>query len=514
MDPGVHYGKTGNGSEEWIVVAGKQDGEWRGRAIAVKKQLGVIRHRQVGRNGLGVTLATAEGHVGVLNVHLPPKYTLNDTGKQLEDWKTMQAAKEHRLVVLGDLSETFTRAEETDAKGLTHRTARGALITQWFEDIEVEAPPQQIHVPSCHPYNRLHQPRRLDYVMLRKLRYAGEGRVVEIRNVAASDHDAVMVPILTGRPAPAGKVDSAHGPKQLKEGRVVQSILRNLPATADWGHQIKQAARAIAENRKNYRGYRESSALKRLRRQAMQATPRAEARELWKQVWNVRRQERDGWQKGLLEAALAEDWQALRAIKTARRRHQWEEVLTTQPDWEKTMREHFHSIFAKQAAEQVKAEMAAVWEHLTALCKTTRWRPFTTEELTQCTTAWAGGKSTGPDGISYEALRVMGMHDRWEPRLREEFNDALYKGRCSPLTKKSATILLPKEAQPADWGQTRPITLSSSMLKWQAQLILGRVGEPIMRQARFQFARPGRQAAELILLLRRAIRVECAVPHP
>ena len=99
------------------------------------------------------------------------------------------------------------------------------------------------------------------------------------------------------------------------------------------------------------------------------------------------------------------------------------------------------------------------------------------------------------------------MTDRWEPRLREEFNDALYKGRCSHLTKKSATILLPKEAQPADWGQTRPITLSSSMLKWQAQLILGRVGEPIMRQACYQFARPGRQAAELILLLRRAIRV-------
>ena len=235
---------------------------------------------------------------------------------------------------------------------------------------------------------------------------------VEIRNVAASDHDAVMVPILTGRPARTGKVDSAHGPKQLKDGRVVQSILQNLPATADWGHQIKQAACAIVENRKNYRGYRESSALKRLRRQAMQATPRAEARELWKQVWKVRRQERDGWQKGLLEAALAEDWQALRAIKTARRRHQWEEALTTQPDWEETMREHFHSIFAKQAAEQVKAEIAAVWEHLTTLCKTTRWRPFTTEELAQCTTAWAGGKSTGPDGISYEALRVMGMHDR------------------------------------------------------------------------------------------------------
>ena len=69
MGPGVHYKKAGKGNDEWIVVAGKQDGEWRGRAIAVKKQLGVIRHRQVGRT---------------------PKYTLSETGKQLEDWKTLQ----------------------------------------------------------------------------------------------------------------------------------------------------------------------------------------------------------------------------------------------------------------------------------------------------------------------------------------------------------------------------------------------------------------------------------------
>ena len=293
MDPGVHYGKAGKGNDEWVVVAGKQDGEWRGRAIAVKKQVGVIRHRQVGRNGLGLTVATVEGPVGILNVHLPPKYTLNDTGKQLEDWKTMQAAKEHRLVVLGDLNETFTRAAETDASGYAHRTARGALITQWFEDMDVEAPPQQTHVPSYHPYNRLHQPRRLDYVVVRELRYAGNGRVVEIRNVAASDHDAVVVPILTGRPVRAGKADSAHGPKQLKERKTVQSILQSLPATADWGHQIQQAACVIVEKRKNYRGYKESPALKQLRRQAMQTTPRAEARELWKQVWKVRKQERD-----------------------------------------------------------------------------------------------------------------------------------------------------------------------------------------------------------------------------
>ena len=68
-----------------------------------------------------------------------------------------------------------TRNSEEDARGLTHRTARGALITQWFEELDLEAAPQQSHVPSYRPYNQLHQPRRLDFSLSRKLLCAGGG---------------------------------------------------------------------------------------------------------------------------------------------------------------------------------------------------------------------------------------------------------------------------------------------------------------------------------------------------
>ena len=177
-----------------------------------------------------------------------------------------------------------------------------------------------------------------------------------------------------------------------------------------------------------------------------------------------------------------------------------------QTDWEQAMQKHFQGIFAKQRAEKVRAAMQNIWDQLTRACKN-RWRPFSHEQLMLRTNAWSGGKCTGPDGVSYEALRAMVLHERWEPRIREEFSDALYLGRCSQLIKKSVTILLPKETQPREWGQTRPITLSSSLLKWQAQLLLGRVGEAIMAMARYQIARPGRQATELILLLRRVVRI-------
>ena len=105
-------------------MAGKQEGEWRGRATAVRRQFGVVAHCQTQPNGLGVCVATAGGRVGVLNLHLPPKATL--TGKQLTTWESMYAAKEKTLMIMGDFNETLTREKETDE--IAHRTARGALL--------------------------------------------------------------------------------------------------------------------------------------------------------------------------------------------------------------------------------------------------------------------------------------------------------------------------------------------------------------------------------------------------
>ena len=136
--------------------------------------------------------------------------------------------------------------------------------------------------------------------------------------------------------------------------------------------------------------------------------------------------------------------------------HRHSEELTTQPEWEKAMKQHFQGIFAKKQPEEVQGKLRNIWDQLTRTCKQTRWRPFSREELAACAEAWAFGKSTGPDGISYEALRVMRMHESWEPRIREQFNDALYKGRCDQLDKKSATILIPKEMQPKEWGGPDP----------------------------------------------------------
>ncbi|CAE7237853.1 unnamed protein product, partial [Symbiodinium necroappetens] len=53
-------------------------------------------------------------------------------------------------------------------------------------------------------------------------------------------------------------------------------------------------------------------------------------------------------------------------------------------------------------------------------------------------------------------------------------SDALYTGTLPAAVEKGLTVLLPKEVQPKGWGETRPITLSSTVLKAIAQLLLRR----------------------------------------
>ena len=447
MSAGVHYLKAGPGDDGWLIVAGKNEGEWRGRATAIRRRFGVVAHRQT------------------------------ETGKQLTTWESMCAAKEKALMIMGDFNETLTRERESDE--ITHRTARGALLVHWFHVLDMNAPPQQIGMPSYYPYNQAHRPRRLDYVLVRGVDSAEGGEVHPIRQMAASDLEGVSVAILGARKQPradcGASMQPRHGPKELKPQTKLEQALRETPrCRGDPQQAIQQMANDITQPRRNYRAFRESREIKQLRVQAKQARDGQQARILWKQTWRLRAKEKEAWQRELLTAVLAKDWQALRATKAARRTEVWEEELTTQESWKETMQEHFEGIFAKMPAAQVKTGLAEIWAQLQHKCKTTRWRPFSTEEVSLSTMSWASGKSAGPDGISYEAFKALLQHREWEATILEEFNDALYKGRAPANTKKSITILLPKTKQPAEWGQTRPITLSSSMLKWQAQLLLGR----------------------------------------
>ena len=113
---------------------------------------------------------------------------------------------------------------------------------------------------------------------------------------------------------------------------------------------------------------------------------------------------------------------------------------------------------------------------------------------------WKNHKATGPDGIALEALKLLFDHDRWRPTLAELLNDCLYKPPASPRGR-------PFSCQRQPRSDTRPITLSSVILKWLSQLLLLR-GSPLLQDVcQHQWASKGKQGVELILSLRKLARV-------
>ena len=242
------------------------------------------------------------------------------------------------------------------------------------------------------------------------------------------------------------------------------------------------------------------------RRRAHAAAP-AEARGAWKAVSRMRKQEMRQWHSKLADRASQIDWYAYRSFHRHNRREGWHHKLTDRGDWKKDAN-HFSKIFFQAPPQRTAKRLGDTRQAVTQLCKRTPWKPFTLDELRVAAVRWKSGKSTGPDAISHELLRFLMNDERWGCRLAHMMSDFLYKGELPEEVLKGMTILLPKTIEdPASWGDTRPITLSSSILKWFAQLLLKRCGDKIQRDAPYQWASKGKQAPELLVVLRRVVRL-------
>ena len=509
--PGITELTTGKGQHRWHLVAGKKSTEWRGRMIAIRESLGKIIHKEMEANGIGVTVRTP-GKVGVLNAHLPPKATLSDTGKQTTVWAGMQAMKHTKAIFLGDLNETFIegRVSREDWSTLQHKTARGAMLLQWLSDQDTQPPAQELGTPTYYPYNRLHRPRRLDYFFFKGFEEGAPDKVHQLRHLASSDHDSATASMRIHLPHPNGRSSppiTQHGAKQLREEEEVQRALQQSKTwRGDRMKHLQKLALSITEKRKNPFRYVESREIKQLRMEATRKRRSPEGRALWKEVWRKKRQHKEEWHRDLLQEVLRNNWHALQAAKRSRKPTMRVGNLTEEEGWQKRMKTHFESIFKQQEQGAVRRGVQAAWKRMERRCKEVPWEPFTCEELAAAMAKWKGGKSTGPDGISFEALKILYRDDQWKYAILQELNDALYKGRLPRSAKDSVTVLIPKEPAPKQWSATRPITLSTSCLKWQSQLILARTTEHIFRGAHWQYAQPGKQPAELILSIRKAVR--------
>ena len=341
----------GKGRDRWRIVAGKGKGEWRGRMVAVHARLGKVVGKELGDDWLGVCVQTAEGKMGVLDVHLPPKATIAETGARVTSWTGVQAVKQTRKILLGDLNETFVLEESIRLQEdlLKHKTARGAILLQWLSDMKMHAPRQDIADPTYHPYNRMRQPRRLDYVFTANLHQEPEGRVHRLRHLVSSDHDALTVCVRIQREEKGTGIERSapsHGARQLKGEEEVKELLRESRSwRGDRLDQLQRVAKSVTEPRRNPLKYVESREIKQLRSRATRQRHTPEARVLWKQLWKLKKLRKAAWEREMLQEVLKNNWHALQAVKRSRKKALWTGNLTSEEGWQKRMKQHFESIF-------------------------------------------------------------------------------------------------------------------------------------------------------------------------
>ncbi|CAE7319888.1 unnamed protein product [Symbiodinium sp. CCMP2456] len=430
-EAGIHFHEQ-NG---WVLVHGKNEGDWRGTGVAYKSAEHGHTNTKLLPAGLATTLAAKGGKRGIrfLAGHIPHHSTIAQAEAIMSAWEhTMQKA---RLMLGFDANETFT---DEDGEGPRGHTGRGEVILQAVATCGGRVGPQQIDTPTYHPYNTAMQSRRIDYLVTRGVQVQAGGVAEGSRHIAKSDHDAVWQDIHT-HPVPKPKKPTWGARRFTENSKPTETAKAPLPQT-DTHTAIGGIARRLTQPGRHTSNFRESTALKQARRTAHQAPPH-EARQAWKAVSRMRKQEMRVWHDGMVREASKLDWQAYRTLGHHQRRQGWQHHLVDQQGWQSQLREHFGGIFAKAPPQRTARRLGATREALTQLCKRTPWRPFNDIDLRMATLKWKRGKATGPDAISHEVLLLLLQEPTWAGRMLHMMNDMLYKGSIPQPIQQGADDL-------------------------------------------------------------------------
>ena len=357
-------------SQQCQLVFGKCEGEFRGEGVA-HRTTHKHQHTVVNTAGIATTLVTQRTTIRVLSGHIPHRATIPQTEAILHGWGDMLQG---RVAVLGmDANETF-RPPLAGRPGCYASTGRGEVILEWLLSMSLKFPPQDLATPTYHPYNTTMRPRRLDYIAT-KGGTPDPGRVIACKDRAASDHDGVLLP--WGFHSGGGARRSTWGPRKLRPPHQTEKLLRVPPPTGEDPHQTLCAiAKAITVPGGRADTFRESKALVHHRKLAQQAPPGSPARQAWKSVSRLHKQEFRRWTKAQAERAAQLDWRALRSIQQPSTHRGWQLQLTDDANWQSTLQQHLKNIFAKPTPPAAQARRGILRHALRAKCKTTPWMPF------------------------------------------------------------------------------------------------------------------------------------------
>ena len=498
----VDDGKTVLEQGDLQMIAGKQAAEWRGTGIVHTADFQRSRNKLL-KAGTCTTLQLGDLRFLALSGHLPHHATIPETADIINTWE-QQYLWETKGVLGMDANETF-RARE--GSSILSETARGELLLDHLSTGDFKFPLQEMAKPTYFPYNTAMQPRRLDYVCTRHM-LSDEGMVHEKRDLARSDHEPISVKLARPAPKLAPKSPKTWGTRKLRRSDKIKETLQNFAMTCtDPVKLIADISIAITTPGRHLNVFRESPELRRLRRHILHMPPGDDRKMQWKALAKQRRSEHREWQTEQLTLAGKQWWQSKRAVDNEKHDNAWELRLRGDERWRETLQKHFGGIFHKGDIIAVARRMETIRHRITRRCKDLPWIPFSEEELKAVRKRWKNSKACGPDSISHESLKILEQDDRWRSLLLYVFNDMLYTAAIPSCIEKGITVLLAKTTVPGDWSDTRPIALSSTLLRSFSQLIIGRASHLLQGDSRLQWSRKSRQGVELILTLRRLCRV-------
>ena len=183
-------GKFHDALEDLRIVFGKGPEDWRGNAVVHSSDFAHTRGKIL-PCAVSCVLTSECLRIGAFSVHVPHHATLSVTEQLLQQLDPYIVI--FNKGVLGvDANESFSKAAQN--KQIKAHTARGERLVECFEAHGMYLPEQALQKPSYFPYNKQMTPRRLDYVLVRKL-LCNAGDVLQHRDVATSDHEPVCIPL-------------------------------------------------------------------------------------------------------------------------------------------------------------------------------------------------------------------------------------------------------------------------------------------------------------------------------
>ncbi|CAE7828197.1 unnamed protein product [Symbiodinium sp. CCMP2592] len=356
---------------------------------------------------------------------------------------------------------------------------------------------------------------RIDFILfaMPSLEYRDDRVVVGSDDVLGSDHCAVSVAMNSQSSTGRASFKPSKCGKWWTDGPALQTRAEKLAETLDL--QMKDLSMKDLEDlcgatsrRITSCRYKDSPAIKDMIK-ARKSLRGKEAQQMAKCIADKRKTDKREWLTGLLEQSAAGDF---RAAAYFRKR---QSTMFVQGSYcmraggkvkaISDLRFFYQKKYTPMEPSPSGLPMAMFHHRAGPIMDPT---PFSLQEIQDVAFQCKHNKSTGADGVSYEALQMLLQSDL-SHHILDMFNSVL-RGLCPPPASwlTSHVCFLPKTSTPSAPSDLRPIVLSSTTAKVFTKALMLRLRPCLPRMQAFQVGGlPKRQTLDAACAVQHAIRL-------